>query len=199
MGPRRFALGCLSARRQPSLLRCTRLLPNGVRLITVLWISIVEWEKIITRVVMPCFLGSWQLEAPSVPAPPADARNPLEHVTVATCWLQHPSTVRSSCHVKKERDIRTGCVNPAPKSRIKSNLALAAGLADGAARPADRRVRVSMSSDGYTYLTFDCYGVVAMEEQKDAEGNDVWLMREKMWVEEVGTGGTHACEVCGEC
>lgn len=144
-----------------------------------LWIEQSEWESLLLLVVMPCFLGSWQL-VPGACQPRNN--NGLAGVTPANCWLQWPCTVRPSKHTKKERELNTGCVMPASKSRIAANLAEAATLAAGGSISrrrhfADRNVRVSANEGGYTYVTFDIWGVLAMTASP--RGN--WRKRSANW------------------
>lgn len=176
---RAVRLGCLT--RPATLLRCT-VLADGDRKRSLLWINKAEWEKVVVVVVMPLFIGSWQLLASRHPPPAVGEADGLAGVTPGNCWLQWPCTVRKSSHTKKERDIKTGCVEPASKSRIASNLAEAAALPSTAARSSDRAVRLSTNGEGYKYVQFDVWGVLAAEEGS----NGAWESKEEAWSEEVG-------------
>ena len=160
----RVALSCLG--RTASLLRCTQV-HLGARQLVVLWISSEEWDRLIRLVVMPCFKGSWQLLRLTCGAGEMRPHEALAAVTGQNCWMQWPSSVRSSTQSKRRRDIKTGCVLPAPRSQIVgANKVEAAALAGSAARPADRRLRFSTNGDGYSYVEFDVWGVLAMDEDR---------------------------------
>ena len=159
VGPLRVGLACLAP--EASLLRCIAVAGDGSRRLVVLWIRREEWVQLIRTVVVPCFLGSRHLLSLTHPA---IADGGLESVTAENCWLQWPCTVKPSTHSKRERDIKTGCVLPAPKSRIVESFKKAAELAAPADRPADRRPSYAQNDDGYAYLEFDVWGVLAMEE-----------------------------------
>lgn len=175
----RVGLACLV--RAASLLRCTLVLAGGGRELVVLWISQAEWELIITRVLAPLFLGSWQLtELCHPPVAATSDEDLLSKVRARDFWLQWPCTVSPSSQSKRERDIKTGCVLPAPRSRVAANLALAAGLAGSSARPSDRRVSLSTGGEGYNYVVFDAYGVLAMKEGSTRNGN-CWIKLEDEW------------------
>jgi hypothetical protein len=125
-----------------------------------------EWIQLIRAVVVPCFKGSWDLHRLTHPSGADDS---LESVTGDNCWLQWPCTVRDSTQSKRKRDIRSGCVRPAPRSRMLESFVEAAELAAPAARPAARRPSYSENSGGYGYLEFDVWGVLALEESTNGK------------------------------
>ena len=165
-------LACLAF--DSCLLRCTVLGGSSSRRLVALWISKAEWEQLIRVVVVPCFKGSWQLVSLTWPAVDGDV---LASVTGANCWLQWPVTVRSSTQSKRERELMTGCVLPASRSRMAVNFEEAAELAAPASRPADRHPKYTVNTDGYGYLDFDVYGVLAMEEERRGG----WSLEEAAW------------------
>jgi hypothetical protein len=160
----KLGLGCLSD-EAPSLLRCT-VLEDGSRQLSVVRVSKSEWEDVVRHVLHPCFKGSQQLQSFTLLGVDAGHGVALSAASAEDSWLQWPKLVKDSMHWKKEDDIYSGCVLPACKRRLAENFAEVRALPGGSARPPDRRVVLSRNPDGYAYLQFDLYGVLALKEGK---------------------------------
>lgn len=136
--------------RQPHLLKCTLLGQGGSRQRAVVWVSQAERRSIVLVVVLAFFQHSCQLASLQHPA--------TAPLTVDNCWLGHTECVKPSTASKRVRELDTGCVHPAAKSRI-NHTAWAEEVSGwrhlGRHRQPERRVRWNRAGGDYIQLSFD--------------------------------------------
>ncbi len=145
-----------------TLIKCTLLARDGSRQRAVVWVSQRERRRIVLLVVLAFYAHSCQLH--SLQHPPPRRGQPKDSavgVTVENCWLNQKACVRPSTASKRERQLYTGCVQPAVRSKIDHAAwaTAARGAAGSTARRRqqlqDRNVKWKRAGGGYIQLSFD--------------------------------------------
>lgn len=165
-----------------TLLKCTLLGGGGSRQRAVVWVSQQERQAIVLLVVLAFFAHSQQLLSLQHP-PRQQPRGSAHHLTVGNCWLNQQGCVRPSTASKRERELSTGCVQPAVRSSIDHTAwtetlrGQLAGLSWQQRRERrqlqDRRVKWKRSGGGYIQLSFDLECALAKTAKPDVDGWEV--------------------------